>query len=175
MEIIAAPALELRSAHHTLGIRVHAPFRGMLSIRDQLWAELIGWLDANNVPYAGRLYLRFYVVDMAGTMDMEAGVITSERLGGDDRIRPGELPAGDYVTLTHRDHSVQANRFLLQWAAKDQIEVDKTAVENGDHFSCRYERVLSDIRTERKRTKWLVQLNIRAAGEGELRTIGDGI
>ncbi|MET3899743.1 effector-binding domain-containing protein [Devosia sp. UYZn731] len=162
MEIIAAPALGFRQAYPTLGIRVHAPFRGMLSVRDQLWAELIDWLKANNVPYTGRLFLRFHVVNMTGTMDMEAGVITSERLGGDDRIKPGELPAGDYVTLTHRDHSVRANKLLLQWAADNQIELDKTTGESGDHFACRYERVSSDIRTERRRTNWLVELNIRA-------------
>lgn len=176
MEIIAAPALELLSARHTLGIRVRAPFRGMLSVRDQLWAELIDWLDANNVPYAGRLFLRFHVVKMAGTMDMEAGVITSERLGGAGRINPGELPAGDYVTLTHRDNSVRANKLLLQWAAENQIEVDKTVCENGDHFACRYERVLSDICTQRKRTNWSVQLNIRAvrARERESRATDVG-
>lgn len=162
MEIIAAPALRSRSAYSTLGIRVRAPFRGMLSVRDQLWTELIGWLDAKNIPHAGRLFLRFHVVDMTGTMDMEAGVITSGRLGGNVRIKPGELPAGDYVTLTHRDHSMRANKLLLQWAAEDQIALDKTVGETGDHFACRYERVLSDIRTERKRTRWLVELNVRA-------------
>lgn len=162
MEIFAAPALVSRSAYPTLGIRVRAPFRGMLSVRDQIWAELIDWLEANNVQYAGRLFLRFHVVNMVGTMDMEAGVITSEGLGGDDRIKPGELPAGVYVTLTHRDHSVRANKLLLQWAAEGRIELDKTTGDTGDHFACRYERVLSDIRTERKRTNWLVELNIRA-------------
>lgn len=162
MEIIAAPRVEFRPACWTLGIRTLAPFRGMLALRDQLWTELIDWLDANDVPYAGRLFLRFYVVNMTGTMEMEAGVITSERLSGNDRIKPGELPAGDYVTLTHRDHSVRANKLLHHWAAEDRIEFDRTTSDTGDHFACRYERVLSDMRTERKKTEWLVELNIRA-------------
>ncbi|MDB5535479.1 MAG: AraC family transcriptional regulator [Devosia sp.] len=162
MEIVAAPALESRPGYHTLGIRVQAPFRGMLAVRDQLWAELIGRLEADSIPYAGRLFLRFHVVNMAGTMDMEAGVITSERLIGDGRVEAGELPSGDYVTLTHRDHSIRANKLLHRWAAEDRIEFDKTAGETGDHFACRYERVLSDISTERKKTSWLVELNIRA-------------
>lgn len=161
MELIAAPAVESRLTYPTLGIRTITPFRGMLAMRDQLWAELIDWLDTHDVPSAGRLFLRFYVVNMAGTMDLEAGVITSEKLSGNDRIRPGELPAGDYVTLTHRDHSVRANKLLHHWAGEDRIEFDRTTGDTGDRFACRYERVLSDIRTERKKTDWLVELNIR--------------
>jgi hypothetical protein len=161
MDLIAAPGSERRPIYPTLGIRVLAPFRGMLGARDQLWVELIEWLDSRHIPYAGNLYLRFYVVDMAGTMDMEAGVITSERLSGDHRVHGGELPAGDYATLTYRDHSMRANKLLFQWAEQNQVVFDRSPDERGDRYGGRYERVLSDTRIERRKTDWVVQLNIR--------------
>lgn len=159
MDIIAGPMIETRPAEHYLGIRMIAPFRGMLGARDRLMAELFGWFERQKLE-TGDAFLRLHVVDMAGQMDIEVGAIVPAPLAGDDRVRPGILPAGRYATLTYRDHALRANRALIEWAAANGLVFDRDTIPEGDRFACRYERYLTDPRTEPRKTRWIVQLNV---------------
>lgn len=96
-------------------------------------------------------------------MDLEVGAITEKPLTGDERVRPGLLPAGRYATMTYRDHARRANRHLLEWAAANGHAVDRRDDPAGDLFGCRYEAYRADPRTERRKTKWAVELNILPA------------
>jgi effector-binding domain-containing protein len=161
MELIQEPQVVHRPEMPYLGIRVVTPFRGMLSTRDRLMRELSKWVDQNDTVGAGRFFLRLHVIDMNGPMDLEVGVTTTERLAGDASVRPGILPEGHYATLTYRNHALRANRALLEWAAAHAVELDRTNEPAGDRFGCRYESYVTDPRTEPRKTKWVVELNIR--------------
>jgi hypothetical protein len=159
MEIIAGPAIETRKAQPYLGIGMVTPFRGMLSARDRLWDELFGWLGAHGIDTHGPAFLRLRVIDMRGTMDIEAGVETKTPLRGDARVTSGVFPAGEYATLTYRNHSIQANKALIEWTAGEGREFHRDADPAGDRFACRYELNLTDPRGETRRKAWIVQLN----------------
>lgn len=159
MELIAGPAVVERPLQHTLGIRVVTPFRGMISARDSLWKEVDDWMEAKAIPIAGSHYLRLHVIDMAGEMDIEAGVTSPAPREGDGRVAPGAFPAGAYATLTYSDHSIRANRLLIDWSHEQGIAFDRDDSPAGDRFRCRYELNLTDPRTERRRKRWQVQLN----------------
>ncbi|HEY9012896.1 MAG TPA: GyrI-like domain-containing protein [Devosia sp.] len=167
MDILAGPAVETRSARHTLGIRIVTPFRGMLAQRDALLDELYDWVDAHDVPVA-ETFLRLHVIDMEGPMDLEVGALVPEASAGDDRVRPGVLPAGDYATLTYRDHARRANGYLQDWARDNGVVLDRRGVPAGDEFACRYEAYLTDPRTEPRKTRWIVQLNMLTRQAGGL-------
>jgi effector-binding domain-containing protein len=137
------------------------PFRGMLRVRDDLLTELYAWLDTNAFTDVGPAFLRLHVIDMDGPMGLEVGVATPGRVAGDDRVRPGVLPAGDYATLTYRDHARRANKALLDWIGARGIELDRDEVPEGDRFGCRYEAYVTDPRSEPRKTKWHVELNMR--------------
>jgi hypothetical protein len=93
-------------------------------------------------------FLRLRVIDMAGPMDLEVGMMTPEKLPGDDRVRPATLPAERYATLTYRNHSMRANCALLDWVAEQQLVLGRREVPEGDLFACRYEAFRTDPRTE---------------------------
>lgn len=92
-------------------------------------------------------------------MDIEAGVVTGNAIEGDGRVRAGHFPAGDYATLSYRNHAIRANRYLIDWTAERGLEFDRSREPAGDRFACRYELNLSDPRVDKRRTQWLVQLN----------------
>jgi effector-binding domain-containing protein len=161
VELIEPPRVVQRPEMTCLGIRVITPFRGMLHERDVLLNELIDWLDNHNVEKFGEFFLRLHVIDMNGPMDLEVGVITPELIAGDARVRPSTIPAGRYATLTYRNHALRANRALIEWAGEQGIPFDRWDEEAGDHLACRYEAYRTDPRTESRKTKWEVELNIR--------------
>jgi hypothetical protein len=156
VEIVDGPRIVSKPEIHYLGIRVTTPFRGMLSVRDELMNELYPHGD-------GPFFHRLHVIDMDGPMDMEVGVVVKEPLPGDDRVRPSVLPAGRYASLTYVNHARRANKLLLEWARDSGHVLDRWDAPTGDQFACRYEAFLTDPRTEPRKTKWQVQLNIRLA------------
>jgi effector-binding domain-containing protein len=163
MEIIDGPAVVERPSQHTLGIRLTTPFRGMLGVRDQLLDELFGWLDGHQLADAGDSFLRLNVIDMDGPMDLEVGVITGSRYDGDDRVHPGEFPAGRYAALTYQNHARRANKTLLDWVSSEGLELDRHDEPEGDAFACRYEVYRTDPRSQPRKTQWVVELNLRLA------------
>lgn len=173
MELIAGPMVERRPAQHYLGIRTVTPFRGMLAERDRMLAELFAWLDGHGVENTSAFF-QLHVIDMDGPMDIEVGAIVPRAAKGDDLVKPGTLPAGDYATLTYRDHSLRANRALLDWARDKAIPLDQERVPAGDRFACRYELYLTDPRTEPRKTRWTVQLNILTRPNGTAQGASHG-
>jgi hypothetical protein len=159
MEIIAGPAIEPRTAWPYLAIGVVTPFRGMLSVRDRLWAELFQWLDKHQVGPLGSAFMRLNVIDMRGPMDIELGVRTPAVLEGDERVHAGVVPAGEYATLTYRDHSIRANRMLIGWTGEQGRQFDTRDDPSGERFASRYELNVTHPRAEPRKTQWIVQLN----------------
>ncbi|HEV2590509.1 MAG TPA: GyrI-like domain-containing protein [Gaiellaceae bacterium] len=163
MEIVVPAHVERRQAQSYLGIRVVTPFRGMLKVRNDLQAELARWTHAHDVATRGFGLFRLHVIDMEGPMELEVAVLVDCPPEGDDRVRPGELPAGDYATFTFRDHARRAHGFLIDWASDNGLRFDQHRVAAGDAFACRYEAYLTDPRTEPRRTRWDVELAIKLA------------
>jgi hypothetical protein len=161
MELLEPPRVVDRLQQDYVGIRVVTPFRGMQSIRNELLDELNAWLLRHRVDDVGQFFLRLHVIDMSGPMDLEVGVVTPGPLAGDARAQPATLPAGRYATLTYRNHSLRANRALIEWAAAQDIAFDRRDVAEGDLFACRYEAFRTDPRTEPRKTKREVELNFR--------------
>jgi len=163
MDLLEPPRVVERPQQDYLGIRVVTPFRGMLSTRNELINELDGWLNAHGIDDVGPFFLRLHVIDMSCPMDLEVGVVTPGPLTGDARVQSAVLPSGRYATLTYRNHSIRANRALIEWAAAQDIAFDRRDVAEGDLFACRYEAFRTDPRTEPRETKWEVELNFLVA------------
>jgi effector-binding domain-containing protein len=162
VEILEGPSIAAKPARHYAGIRVITPFRGMFAFRDKLLDELYAWLDDRGID-GGHAFFRLHLVDMAGSMDVEVGVVTGEPVEGDGRVSSDVLPAGQYATLTYINHGRQANRTLIEWVRERKLALDCVENPAGDRFGCRYEAYLTDPRSERMKTRWRIELAIRLA------------
>ena len=96
-------------------------------------------------------------------MDLEVAVLVDGPCEGDGRVRPDELPAGEYATFTFRDHARRAHGLLIDWARDEGLQFDRRDVAEGDAFACRYEAYLTDPKVEPRRTRWDVELAIKLA------------
>ncbi len=162
MEIVEGPSIAARPQRHCVGIRVVTPFRGMFAVRDTLMDELDAWLDDRGIDGAPTFF-RLHVVDMAGLMDVEVGVVTGTAVEGDGRVCSGVLPAGRYATLTYINHGRRANRTLIDWVREQDLALDCVEDPTGDRFGCRYEAYLTEPRSERMKTRRRIELAIRLA------------
>ncbi len=161
MEIVRPARVEERAERPYVGIRVVTPFRGMLRVYDDLLKELSAWAAQAGIETVEYGFLRLHVIDMSGPMDMEAGFFTLQAVSGDERVRPGLMPAGRYATLTYKDHGIRANRALLEWVRDSGLMLDRHDEPEGDAFACRYEACLTDPKLEPRKTKREIELAMK--------------
>lgn len=164
-QYIGEPSIQNRKAQHSVGIRTITPFNGMFAVVDQLLKELRSWLKLQGVTDAGPFFLRLHVVDMNGPMDIEVGYVVPEPLLGDERVRPGVLPAGQYASLRYSRYALRANRALQDWAKREGVVWARWDDPAGDGFCCRYEAYLTDYRLEPRKSVWEVELAIKIADD----------
>jgi len=161
-DVSDGPRIEHRDEIPTVGIRLVTPFRGMLGVRDRLLDELFSWLEDHDLQVDGPFFLGLHQVDMAADMDIEVGVM-GVAVHGDDRVRPGTAPAGDYALLAYRGSSLQANRMLLGWVDASERRFD--ADPSTGVWAGRFEILRTDPRVERRKTAWTTELAFLLAGE----------
>ena len=96
---ISEPKIDYREEKLYIGLRTVAPFRVMFAEVDKLLKELRTWVKQHGMADEGPFFLRYYVINMNGPMDIEVGFMVPTPLPGDDKVKPGVLPAGRYANL----------------------------------------------------------------------------
>lgn len=163
--MIGDPQIDERPERLYMGIRTITPFRTMFAEVNKLLKELRKWVNIQGIAEEGPFFLRLHVIDMAGPMDIEVGVIVPETLPGDERVKPGRLPGGRYASLIYTNSGMAANKALLNWGKEKGLTWDRWQEPEGDAFRCRYEAYLTDYRVESRKTKWEIELAIKLADE----------
>ncbi|MFF0446388.1 GyrI-like domain-containing protein [Streptomyces sp. NPDC004609] len=134
-------------------------------IADRL-GELIGWLNAKGVPFAGAPFFRYNTLDMAGESAVEAGIPIASLPTPEGDIQIGTLPAGRYATLLHTGHPDElfgAITAFRSWADREGLTWDMKEVDGTERWGCRLESFLTDPRVEPDRNKWQIELSFRLA------------
>lgn len=159
------PKIYHRQETPTIGIRIVTPFAGMFAQVDKIRKELAQWLKEQEIKTQCYGYLRYYVIDMAGDMDIEYGFCVERPVMGNGRIQPGSLPAGRYVSLIYSGGGYQGNKALVEYVRANNLPVDRWDSPQGDNFRCRYEMYLTDPKIEHRKTKWDIEVAFKLRDE----------
>ena len=130
--------------------------------------EIIGWLGEHGAAPVGAPFLRYRVIDMEDTVVVDAGVPVDDSVNesgiGDSGLALHSLPAGRYVTMTHHGHVDQlqdANAALLAWAAEQDIELDMSTADDGQHWASRLEIYLTNPAEQPDPSQWQTVVAIK--------------
>jgi effector-binding domain-containing protein len=161
------PTIDQRPERHTAGIRLKAPIRDFKKIIPPTLTEVLGWVREHGVGIGDPPFMRLYVINMDGDMDLELGVPVAGSVQPDGRITPGVLPAGRYASLvyTGRDRGYAGNGVLIRWGEKQGLTWDAWNDPAGHAFACRYESFLTDPAEEPDHKKWQTEVAIKLAVE----------
>src|ERR1051325_7101446 len=114
MGFMTDPKIEARKEQAYMGIRSRAALTELDRVIPEGLNAIFGWLGARGVGPDGPPFIRYYVIDMEGKMDVEVAVPVAKALEGEGQIRAGSLPAGRYASLVYTgiDHGIEANGAL---------------------------------------------------------------
>lgn len=163
------PQLEIvtRAQEHYVAIRTQVSMEKIGTEVPPLNQEVFGWLGQRGAAASGPPFWKYNVIDMAASLEIEAGVTVASPLAGDGRVVAGTLPAGRYVSLHHvgaPETLMSATGFLLDWAADQGLAFDASPSPQGERWGCRLEIYLTDPREEPDLSKWETLLAFRLAG-----------
>jgi effector-binding domain-containing protein len=161
------PTIKELSEHHTAGIRLKARIRDFKTVIPLTLGEIFAWAEKQGVKRVGPPYMRYYVIDMEGAMDIELGIPVAEAIRPNGKVTPGVFPAGRYASLvyTGRDRGYSGNSALIRWGIKEGLKWDSWDDPAGDAFACRYEAFLTDPSEEPDHKKWQTEVAIKLADE----------
>ncbi len=160
------PEIVTRAEEPYAAIRVQVTMAELGTVVPPLNQEVFAWLGQHGGSSAGPPFWKYNVIDMAGKLEIEAGVPVAAAVAGDDRVISGVLPAGRYATLVHVGHPselAKVTEALLGWAAEQGLTWDMSPGADGERWGSRLEFYLTDPRDEPDMDKWETQLAFRLA------------
>lgn len=163
MQVTTEPTIDSRAEQPYVGIRLWIPSKDLSTWTTKLLKELRKWMAAEGLDATGPGFHRFYVINMGTEFELEVGVPVGVAVVGDDRVKPGILPAGRYANLTYtgRNNAYKGNKALVEWARENHVAWDRWDDPRGDAFRCRYESYLTDRLTDPDKASWRTNVAIK--------------
>lgn len=156
----------------TLGARPYAfiahtvPLAHVGAAAEPGFATVAAFLDGRKTIATGAPFVRYRRIDMAGTLDIEAGITVAQVGTGHAEVRFHILPAGRYGRLCWTgpyDELLAANSALIAWGKENDIAWAMTPTDRGDIFDCRLESFLTGPAEEDNPEKWRTEIAILIA------------
>lgn len=155
------PKLVHRDKLPYMAIRTTVTMRGMATVFPETMPKLAQWLEAHKVKPVGPEFMRFIKVDMERGLDIEIGLPVAKTVAGDKLVKPGVLPAGQYVSLIYLgDYSglVAPNERLQEWAKTKGLTWKMNKTKTGEEWAGRVEFYHTDPRKEPDTSKWETEI-----------------
>ncbi len=118
-------------------------------------------LEQQGISPTGPAFYNYRRINMADTLDVEAGVPVAKKGQDEGEIRFGLLPSGRFAGLSwhgHPDKLEPATAVLIGWTRLMQHPLDVEELPDGDHFACRLEIYETDPIEEPDMEKWVTHL-----------------
>lgn len=164
--MLTLPEIVDRQAQPYAYVSFTVPMNQMQKPADEGFPQVFEHLAKQGINPVGAALYNYRRIDMADTLDDEAGIAV-ERAGQDGgNVRFGTLPAGRFVTLTwngHPDSLMTVTGMLIGWLKEARIALDVAEKADGDHFACRLEIYESDPAEVPDLNQWVTTLAFKLA------------
>jgi len=140
--MLTLPEIVERPAQPYAYVKFTVRMDQMKTPADQGFPQIFAYLDRHGLAPAGAAFYNYRRIDMAGTLDVEAGIPLQSAGPDDGNVRAGVLPAGRFMTLQwhgHFDALETVTGMLIGWSRLTEQPFDMHEAEDGEHFACRLE------------------------------------
>lgn len=123
--------------------------------------QIFDYIERHGLTPIGAAFYNYRRINMAETLDVEAGIAV-ERAGPEEgAVKIGRLPAGRFLGVTwhgHPDALVTVTGVLIGWSKLTQQPFDQHTEGNDEFFACRLELYESDPAEVPDMDEWVTTL-----------------
>lgn len=159
--MLTPPKTEMRAAQPYIYVLFTVTMQQMQRPANEGFPLLFAHLEKHGLKPAGDAFYNYKRINMAETLDVEAGIAVEAPGPEEGAVRNGILPSGRFATATwhgHPDGLVQATGELIDWVVSERLAFDMASKLDGDHFACRLEIYHSDPVEDPDMSKWQTEL-----------------
>jgi hypothetical protein len=145
--MLTLPQTEDRKAQAYVYVPFTVTMQQMQKPADEGFPQVFAYLDKHGLKPVGAAFYNYRRIDMAGTLDVEAGIAVESPGPDEGNVRSGTLPAGRFIGLSwtgHPDKLMTVTGMLIGWVKETGQKLDVEERADGDHFACRLEIYESD-------------------------------
>lgn len=145
--MLTLPEIVDRPARPYVYVTFDVPMNDMQRPANEGFPQLFDYIGRHGLTPVGPAFYNYRRIDMANTLEVEAGVLVESAGPGEGAVKAGTLPAGRFVTLTwhgHPDKLMPVTALLVGWSKEMNQPFDVEEKADGDHFACRLELYESD-------------------------------
>ena len=159
--MLTLPETTHRAAQAYIFVPFTVTMQQMQKPANEGFPQLFDYIARHGLRPIGPAFYNYRRIDMATSLDVEAGIAV-DRAGPDEgAVRNGTLPEGNFLGLTwkgHPDKLMTVTGMLIGWAKETGAQFDVVERPDGDHFACRLELYESDPADVPDMNEWVTTL-----------------
>lgn len=131
---------------------------------DQGFPQLFDHVAKHGLKQVGPAFYNYRRINMAETLEVEAGVALDAPGLAEGNVRAGILPGGRFVRTVwhgHPDQLIVVNGKLIDWVAASGEKFDMETRGHDDFFACRLDLYESDPVEDPDLDKWVTVLEFK--------------
>lgn len=159
--MLTLPKTERREPQNYIYVPFTLPMREMDRPAKEGFPLLFAHLRDHGIEATGAAFYNYRRIDMAGTLDVEAGIPVKGPAVAAGRVQVGTLPGGTFLCLDwhgHYDALMSVTSVMVGYARETQQDFDMRTDAAGDHFACRLEIYETDPDALPNPEDWLTRL-----------------
>ncbi len=163
------PEIRTRQAQNYIYVPFTVTMQQMQRPANDGFPLLFAYLERHGLTPVGDAFYNYRRIDMAGTLDVEAGIAVSGPGPDDGAVRNAVLPGGQFAEVTwigHPDKLIGATAMLIGWIGLTGRPMDMVPKGDGDHFACRLEIYESDPVEHPNLDEWVTSLAFKLVDKG---------
>jgi effector-binding domain-containing protein len=159
--MLTLPVTETRQAQPYIYVPFTVTMQDMQKPANEGFPQVFAHIEKHGLTPVGDAFYNYRRIDMASTLDVEAGIAVETAGPDEGNVRNGTLPAGQYLGLSwhgHPDKLMTVTGMLIGWAKESGAKFDVDVRPDGDHFACRLEIYETDPAEQPDMEKWVTTL-----------------
>lgn len=162
--MMTLPEVIERKTQHYVYVPFTVRMDQMQKPADEGFPQIFAYLDKHGLEPEGAAFYNYRRINMAETLDVEAGIAVRSPGPEDGAVRAGTLPGGRFMTLEwhgHYDALEKVTGILIGWSRLTNQFFDMEARPDGDHFACRLEIYETDPSEVPDPKDWVTTLSFK--------------
>jgi hypothetical protein len=159
--MLTLPKTETREAQAYVYVPFTVTMQQMQKPAQEGFPQMFAHLEKHGLKPVGAAFYNYRRINMADTLDVEAGIAVETYGPEEGNVRNGTLPAGNFIGLSwtgHPDQLMTVTGMLIGWVNQTGQRLDVEEKADGDHFACRLEIYESDPAEVPDMNKWVTTL-----------------
>lgn len=159
--MLTLPQTKKRKAQPYIYVPFTVSMRQMQKPAREGFPQIFAHLEKHGLQPVGAAFYNYRRIDMASTLDVEAGIAVKALGPEEGNVRNGTLPAGNFIGLSwtgHPDKLMTVTGMLIGWVKETGQKFDVEEKPDGDHFACRLEIYESDPAEVPDMNDWVTTL-----------------